>query len=149
MGTKDDPFARIEYERRMLADPVTGKIPEDIRTKELKFAKNLPTVESLSLNKGTLATWSMRGPINRGGRTRALGIDVRTQTAPNITIIAGGVSGGIFKSVDNGATWINKLSPRCYSQCNLYSTGYPSRSGKYLVCWYWRSSGNCRWWWRC
>ncbi len=53
----------------------------------------------------------MRGPINRGGRTRALGIDVRTQTAPNITIIAGGVSGGIFKSVDNGATWVNKLSP--------------------------------------
>ncbi|NNJ53441.1 MAG: T9SS type A sorting domain-containing protein [Ignavibacteriaceae bacterium] len=109
--TKDDPFARIEYERRMLADPVTGEIPENIRTKEVQFASNLPTVESVSLNKGNLATWTMRGPINRGGRTRALGIDVRTQTAPNITIIAGGASGGIYKSIDNGVTWVNKLSP--------------------------------------
>ncbi len=111
VGTKDDPFARTEYERRMLADPSTGLIPDNIRAKELKFAKNLPTVESVSLNKETAATWSKRGPINRGGRTRALGIDVRTQTAPNITILAAGVSGGIFKSVDNGATWVNKLSP--------------------------------------
>lgn len=111
MFLKDDPFARIEYERKMLADPVTGKIPDNIRAKELIFASNLPTVESVSLNKGDFATWTLRGPINRGGRTRALGIDVRTQTAPNITIIAGGVSGGIYKSTDNGVTWINKLSP--------------------------------------
>ncbi len=111
MFQKDDPFARIEYERKMLADPVTGEIPDDIRARELLFASSLPTVESVSLNKGNFAAWTQRGPINRGGRTRALGIDVRTQTAPNITIIAGGVSGGIYKSTDNGVTWVNKLSP--------------------------------------
>jgi hypothetical protein len=111
MHSKDDPLARIEHERKMLADPQTGKIPENIREKELEFASTLPTVESVALNKGNIATWSMRGPINRGGRTRALGIDVRTQTAPNITIIAGGVSGGIFKSTNNGVNWVNKLSP--------------------------------------
>ena len=111
VGTKDDPFARIEYERRMLADPVTGKVPDDIRKKELLFSKHLPTVEAVSLNKEKVATWVKRGPINRGGRTRALGIDVRTQTAPNITIIAGGVSGGIYKSTDNGVSWVDKLSP--------------------------------------
>ncbi len=55
MGPKDDPFARIEFERRMLVDPVTGEIPENIRMKELEFASNLPTVESISLNKGNLA----------------------------------------------------------------------------------------------
>ena len=110
-GPKDDPFARMEHERKMLADPVTGKIPDNIRQKELQFASGLPTVKSLTLNKETVATWVMRGPVNRGGRTRAIGIDVRTQTAPNITIIAGGVSGGIYKSTDNGATWVNKLSP--------------------------------------
>jgi len=111
IGPEDDPFARIEFERRMLADPVTGEIPENIRVRELEFSSNLPTVESVSLNKGDVAAWTLRGPINRGGRTRALGIDVRTQTAPNITIIAGGVSGGIYKSTDNGVTWVNKLSP--------------------------------------
>jgi len=109
--TKDDPFARIEHERRMLADPQTGKIPENIREKELDFASTLPTVEEVNLNKGNIASWTLRGPINRGGRTRALGIDIRTQTAPNITIIAGGVSGGIFKSTNNGVNWVNKLSP--------------------------------------
>ncbi len=111
VGTKEDPFARIEYERRMLINPTTGQIPDNIRAKELKFAKNLPTVESVSLNKETVATWVKRGPINRGGRTRALGIDIRTQTPPNVTIIAGGVSGGIYKSTDNGVSWVDNLSP--------------------------------------
>jgi Secretion system C-terminal sorting domain len=114
IGIPDDPNARLEFEKRMLADPTTGMIPDNIREKELAFAKNLPKSNDIKLQKGTninVLSWNQRGPINRGGRTRALGIDVRTQTAPNITIIACGASGGIFKSTDNGATWVNKLSP--------------------------------------
>ncbi|MCK5701299.1 MAG: hypothetical protein KAI29_09105, partial [Cyclobacteriaceae bacterium] len=127
MFQKDDPFARIEYERKMLVDPVTGEIPDDIRAKELIFASNLPTVESVSQNKGDVAAWTLRGPINRGGRTRALGIDVRTQTAPNITIIAGGVSGGIYKSTDNGISWVNKLSSSAIH--SITSIAQDTRSG--------------------
>ncbi|HKI77421.1 MAG TPA: T9SS type A sorting domain-containing protein [Ignavibacteriaceae bacterium] len=113
IGKADDPYARMEFERKMLADPATGMIPANIREKELAFSANLPKVEDYKLSKTSsieTLTWLARGPINRGGRTRALGIDVRTQTAPNITIIAAGASGGIYKSTDNGATWVNKLS---------------------------------------
>jgi Secretion system C-terminal sorting domain len=114
VGIPDDPNARMEFERQMLADPRTGMIPDNIREKELAFAKNLPNADNIKLLKGnnvSVLTWNQRGPINRGGRTRALGIDIRTQTAPSITIIAAGASGGIFKSTDNGTTWVNKLSP--------------------------------------
>lgn len=112
IGDGDNPFARIEYERQMLADPATGKIPADIRRKELQFAKGLPRVESGNLKKGAVGTvWSSHGPINRGGRTRALAVDVRTQTPGSVILIAAGVSGGIFKSTDDGQTWVNKLSP--------------------------------------
>ena len=115
----DDPYGRIEFERKMLADPATGKIPENIRQKELKFASTLPKVENINLAKGkgiNTLTWSKRGPINRGGRTRALAVDVRTNdlthfNANTVIIIAGGASGGIYKSTDAGDTWVNKLSP--------------------------------------
>ena len=42
-----------------------------------------------------------------GGRTRALAVDV---TDPN-TIIAGGVSGGVWKTTDHGSTWALKNDP--------------------------------------
>ena len=130
----DDPYARIEYERRMLADPITGKIPENIRAKELKFAKTLPTIESRikALKKNNSSTsnnneqsldWVSRGPRNVGGRTRALAVDVRTDNENDIAnnsviLIAGGVSGGIYKSIDNGETWVNKLAPELIHSVN-------------------------------
>jgi hypothetical protein len=106
----EDPRARAEYEFNRLRDPKTGKIPYDIREKELSFSKTIPTIESLyrlGLGKGQGAkslqalTWSQRGPVNVGGRTRALGIDV---TNENI-ILAGGVSGGMWRSSDGGTSW--------------------------------------------
>jgi hypothetical protein len=99
--------ARWDYFFNMLRDPATNKIPAGIRTKELEFAKKL-NEEYASLNKFTTSalTWSEAGPNNVGGRTRALAVDV---TNPN-TIIAGAVSGGIWKSTDNGNSWILKSS---------------------------------------
>src|SRR5260221_2116623 len=108
---KDDPLARSRFELEKLHDPATGKIPSGIRQRELQFAKSIPLKESLRspgrLTKGrsdvvqSLA-WSRRGPVNVGGRTRALAIDV---TNENI-IMAGGVSGGLWRSTDGGASWI-------------------------------------------
>jgi photosystem II stability/assembly factor-like uncharacterized protein len=50
---------------------------------------------------GDIRNWVELGPGNIGGRTRALVID---PVAPD-TMHAGGVAGGIWKTVDGGASW--------------------------------------------
>ncbi len=109
VGTEDDPMARMNYEWLRLRNPQTNAIPRNIRTKELAFAKTLPTRESLTSKGGNrfsganVLAWSARGPFNVGGRTRALAIDI---TNANI-VLAGGVSGGMYRSTDGGLTWTN------------------------------------------
>lgn len=113
----DTPYGYANQEFLMLRDPKTNQIPPHIRELELKYAATLPKIETNLLYKGNKVknvqalTWTERGPNNIGGRTRAIGIDVRTQTAPNITMIAGGASGGIWRSTDDGANWTEVSSP--------------------------------------
>jgi len=107
LGTKDNPQARADYEFQMVRNPKTGKVPNEIRRKEVEFVKTLPSRKVNFLNKNSgiqVLDFQSRGPINRGGRTRALGIDVRS-TSNNVTIIAAGVSGSIWKSIDDGDNW--------------------------------------------
>lgn len=117
IGTKDDPQARAMQEFMMLRDPATNKIPDNIFYLEREFAKNLPKRVEKSFNKKSelnetsALTWTARGPNNVGGRTRALGIDIQTGTPPNVTILAGGVSGGIWRSTNDGSTWTSVTSP--------------------------------------
>ena len=54
-----------------------------------------------SLATGILDAWTPLGPGNIGGRTRV----VKFHPAVPTTIFAAGVSGGIWKSDDNGTTW--------------------------------------------
>jgi len=102
--------ARYEYFFRMLRDPATNTIPQNIRAREIRHAKTLPSArEVMARYKAKNPTaamdpefsWELVGPPAVGGRTRALGIDQRD---PN-KIIAGGVSGGIWKSTDGGDSW--------------------------------------------
>lgn len=102
----ENPAERQEQEFLMLRDPVTNKIPDNIWQREIEYAKTLPSINLANLDNYNLTE---RGPDNRGGRTRALGVDVRSTSAASTTIIAGGVSGGIFKSVNNGTTWTNSF----------------------------------------
>jgi len=117
IGKEDDPRARFEQEFMMLRDPATNEIPDNIFRLEREFAKHLPKRENLTLNKNsgsneaTALTWTARGPNNVGGRTRALGIDIRTGSPPNVIILAGGVSGGIWRSTNDGSTWSSVTSP--------------------------------------
>ena len=105
---RDDATARHEYEMRRLRDPLTKLIPQDMRAREIRFAQSLPEREAL-LQKGGAQTfaanWEKRGPINVGGRTRALAIDLNYNGNSNRRILAGAVSGGMYLSEDDGATW--------------------------------------------
>lgn len=103
---------RWKAEFEMLKDPKTGKIPraDVIRSQELaKFVPELTLSPILNADgTETLPTITVesRGPDNYGGRTRALGFDVRNTQI----VISGGVAGGIFRSTNGGGTW-SRITP--------------------------------------
>lgn len=96
---------RMEYEFKLLRDPRTGKIPADIRKKEMELLKTLPSKSDPAYRDMVNNTYTAVGPTQNGGRTRALAFDSRYNGSTNKVILAGGVNGGIFRSTDGGATW--------------------------------------------
>ncbi len=107
----DNPLARQLQEWMQLRDPKTKRIPSGIRTKELAFARMIPKAEAVAqsrLQKGEAVTWTSRGPVNQGGRTRALAYDISDATGN--TILAGGISGGMWRSTNAGASWTRTTS---------------------------------------
>ncbi|MFA0962258.1 T9SS type A sorting domain-containing protein [Roseivirga sp. BDSF3-8] len=122
-GTKDDPAGRANFRFERLRSPLTGQIPENIKQKEQEFARRLPVSNGLmqfskdGKEARTQETeWTGRGPINIGGRTRAVGIDVAD--ASGNTIIAGGVSGGMWRSTNGGQTWIRTTTKDQFPSVN-------------------------------
>lgn len=102
IGTPDDPNGHRQWMLERLRDPATGELPADMRRKELAHARTMPhraTAKSL--------TWSFLGPRDRGGRTRAMEVDITNEQV----LLAGGVTGGLWRSTDAGATW-TRTSPR-------------------------------------
>lgn len=98
------PQGRAEYELARLKDPSTGEIPEGMRLKELAFASNLPQYGN---KRGSVkGDYKSVGPYNVGGRTRAVVYDVHN---PSI-ILAGAISGGIWRTTDDGANWTRTTS---------------------------------------
>lgn len=107
-----EAFTKEREKRELieLRDPKTGKIPRNITKRSLAFAKTLPGSYSTLINKGIStqnAQIDWRGPFYWGGRTRALGIDVRDKNV----MIAGGVTGGMWRSNDAGMTWTLTTPP--------------------------------------
>ncbi|MBO6795128.1 MAG: T9SS type A sorting domain-containing protein [Balneolaceae bacterium] len=96
---------RAEYFHKMLRDPQLGIIPRAIHAKEIAFAERL-SQQNPNRRKAVneALEWKEVGPSDVGGRTRALAMDMRD---PNI-ILAGGASGGIWKSTNAGQNWSKK-----------------------------------------
>lgn len=105
IGGVEDLDGRLAYELLMTADPATGLVPAGIREAELRFSAR--RVQPSTKNRLQALEFESAGPFNVGGRTRAVAFDVRDENV----ILAGGVSGGIWKSIDGGATWIKKSDP--------------------------------------
>ncbi len=103
----DNAVARAEYTAQRLRNPLTGRIPDDIRARELAHARGLPHREQGAFKQEVayVASWTSRGPFNVGGRTRALAIDLGFNGTTNRNLLAGGISGGMFRSEDDGASW--------------------------------------------
>lgn len=108
--------ARSEWERKRLCDPVTGKIPPAMRVRELAFAATLPNdaQSSIANRQSSILSWDFRGPNNVGGRTRAFAIDVTNESI----LFAGGVSSGLWRSIDGGATWTRVSSVNVHPGVN-------------------------------
>lgn len=105
----DRALDRLDYEFNMVKNPYTNQIPENIKSLEKEFSEGIQEGDNFKnqaqFKNGDYSYFKSRGPFNVGGRTRALAIDANDE---NI-ILAGGVSGGLWRSEDSGATW-NQVS---------------------------------------
>ena len=144
-GDEEDPNARLDYEWLRTRNPNTNQIPENIRQKEFVFSRSIPTRNQLParLNKGGFQgsfKWNKRGPYNVGGRTRALAIDISDVT--DNTVLAGGVSGGMWRTVDGGASWTKTTKPEQFH--SVTTLAQDTRTGQTST-WYYGTgelSGN-------
>jgi hypothetical protein len=113
----DEPAEAQEYLRQRLAPAGQKDVPVERYLKALRQMETMPrystakraVVPPRTAGKGissatdasSLGAWSSLGPGNIGGRTRALVINPQN---PQI-MFAAGVAGGVWKSVNGGATW--------------------------------------------
>ncbi len=93
---------RFLYEYYRQVNPLTGDIPKAEKALEFERSKKAKLRSNIA-SKAIQTIFTNRGPSNFGGRTRALVID-RSDNTGN-TIIAGGVSSGVFRTTDGGANW--------------------------------------------
>jgi len=119
-----------EFER--LKDPATGKIPAHARQRELQYARYL--LKRSSTEQTTLKFHRV-GPYNVGGRTRALVVDVDNENR----ILAGSVSGGLWESLDKGASW--HLLPTTKDVAGLTCLVQDKRPGKHNIWYYGTGEG--------
>ena len=125
-GSEFDARAR-EWNLRRFADPATGRIP--VLTREGERG----TIDAISKSPGSAlrsaSPWTSRGPFDVGGRMRAIAVDVSNEQV----LIAAAATGGIWRSEDAGATWVQAL--RRDQLHTLSSLAQDTRPGRTQV-WY-------------
>ena len=91
----------VQWRNDQIKNVFTGEVNSRDYFEVVKYANELK-FQSFNKAGGLLGLdWVSRGPDSQAGRTRAILFDV---LKPNV-IYTGGISGGLFKSVDNGENW--------------------------------------------
>lgn len=109
-GSGQTISGRMQWELERHRDPKTGQIPRGINRAVLDYVSTLPGAYGnirTKYDRLLSERWQRRGPYNIGGRTRALALDILNE---NI-IIAGGVSGGMWRSDNAGQSWEKTTLP--------------------------------------
>jgi len=94
--------ARELHEYYMQVNPISGEIPRSEKILEFENAQNAETTENRS-SRAVGTSYVNRGPSNLGGRTRKVTQDITDGTGN--TMLACGISGGVFRTTDGGASW--------------------------------------------
>ena len=122
-GMDADISGMAQWMNKMLGDPTSGKIPDNFRRNELTFSNSLPSIKS-AMNKSYGYPYTIRGPWNVGGRTRAVVID---KTNENI-LLAGSTMGGFWRSTNAGISWYRCVDSALAS--NITCLAQDIRTGK-------------------
>lgn len=126
---------RLEYELNFLRDPQTGEIPRDQQVLELQTS--LEQSRNQDATRVSDNVYVNRGPGNLGGRTRSLAIDMSDPTGN--TMLAGAVSGGVFRTINGGNSW-TKVSPNSEIH-NVTAIAQDPRDGFQNI-WYYATGEN-------
>ncbi|HTY10003.1 MAG TPA: T9SS type A sorting domain-containing protein [Bacteroidota bacterium] len=110
VGVGDNPDAAYQFRYAILAGKERDIDLRGFRKDAVVYSKQ-HSVPAKNLMKVTTPFWSALGPGNIGGRVRSIVIDPLNSSI----ILAGSVSGGIWKTTDGGASW----SPKTDGQDNL------------------------------
>lgn len=97
-------YDQFQWEFDLMKDPRTGKLPLLQWSRQQLIASSIPSRYAF-MRTGQENTYLDAGPDNQGGRTRCAAYDLRYNGSSNQVILAGGVSGGIFRSTDGGSHW--------------------------------------------
>ncbi|MEH6535305.1 MAG: T9SS type A sorting domain-containing protein [Psychroserpens sp.] len=95
--------ARMMHEYYRQVNPITGEISKSDKNLEFEQARNATLIGGDFAARNLESNYINRGPTNFGGRTRDLVID-RSDATGN-TMIAAAVTGGVFRTINAGASW--------------------------------------------
>lgn len=121
----DDIEGAIRQDYLKTRDPLLNYVPIERLAVARRYMENMQSNTGIGMRTAALG-WQERGPNNIGGRTRSMIIDRRDATGN--TVLAGSVSGGIFRTTNftsGTPTWapvndfLNNLAITCMWQDNV------------------------------